>query len=345
MVKKNLDTAVPYTAAAPPKNLKEGQLVEYSNGAQARIGPNGKPGRIEHGAPNFPSVDRSAATRARVARRLEPLDKRGEKASLTRAKKEWHKYFKQKAKTMSPRGLKAAKTADMCREAKHVVTDRRYLRNPQDRDFKGWDDGTNCGRYAGKGAVVRKHTPKELSPAEKRMMKEKMARVRAAKGGARGRKKSPRGLDAGCGFNATTNRCQTVESAAAAGVRLQEGKFCASHVSKKTGKKTCHVVAGEKPEHLKKVENVARGKSIRKTKKMEPVKKMDPVLLQTQLAQKKDCTQWETEEDCEARGKGLAANCTWTEAHVRHTRDGKELNVPAKCGKHRGKVSADYGRH
>lgn len=65
------------------------------------------------------------------------------KLSPRAAKIAFGKYYRKK-QYQSPKTRKAAITRDLCSSNKPVVDDSRFRRSPQNYDYPGLDDGSNC---------------------------------------------------------------------------------------------------------------------------------------------------------------------------------------------------------
>merc|ERR1711871_355632 len=123
---------------------EEGDLVMWSNGVIARVRADGR-----H------TIIRSSPEAAVAARQVPRYSKAlGAKA----AARAFNKYYAQKARTMSPRSLKAAMTRDLCHSKKekyqrrttaYKATREGRLTGPGNYDYPGLDDGSRCPQRGG----------------------------------------------------------------------------------------------------------------------------------------------------------------------------------------------------
>ena len=186
---------------------EEGDLVMWSNGVVARVQADGR--HIIFATP--PAAADAARQVPRYSKAL------GAKA----AARAFNEYYAQKARTMSPRSLKAAMTRDLCHGKKEKYQRRTTaykarrngrLTGPGHYDYPGLDDGSRCPQRGGLNKQVgagcrlkstgrcvaapseRMHPSCELGPRYVRKGKEMPGRCRkiAVKKSPKKAKKSPK---------------------------------------------------------------------------------------------------------------------------------------------------------
>lgn len=172
------------------KTYNPGTKVQYKNGTVAQIQ---KDGRHKFVKGYSLTEEQKAKRRKNLAKSKGPGSK---KMSPRAAVMAFNKYYAAREyKTDAAR--KAAMTRNLCNKGKVVVNNRRFLRSPGTKSFKGVTDGSKCPPGHKKTKYVkRKASPNQLAALAKgRSMNSKIS-------GSPKRRRSPRKHRGGSGVDA-----------------------------------------------------------------------------------------------------------------------------------------------
>ena len=132
------------------KKYAPGTMVKYTNGTVAKIKVNGGHVFVK----GYSLTDEQKKKRINVLSKSKGPGSR--KMSPRTAMKVFNQYYASKQyKTDAAR--KGAMTRNLCYKSKVVVDNRRFLRNPGSKSFKGVTDGSKCP----KGYTVTKYKRRE----------------------------------------------------------------------------------------------------------------------------------------------------------------------------------------
>ena len=154
----------------------EGALVVLKNGTRAQVQANNRLKFVPYkGKLTQTQLNERAANLAnRRPRGSAPLVPAGVDG-LRSARILHTKYFNKKG--LTDKGLKAAKTRDMCHKAKVVTDTKRYKSNPQKFDYPGFDDGSLCEE----GKEVREYSPRTYTAEQRALMVKNLEAARKKK--------------------------------------------------------------------------------------------------------------------------------------------------------------------